>query len=149
MYYLLALAVAIIFCAEIHAYPRISSFKISRYSPTLQAKATYKVSFQKDGKEIAVVNAPEDKTILDAGLDGGVDMPHDCKLGVCLTCPSKILTGTGVQDVDPVSTLDESVIKQGFALTCCLYARSDMVIDLIDEDKLINAQFVKGEKTTY
>ena len=70
-------------------------------------------------------------------------------IGVCLTCPSKILSGSGVQDVDPASTLDDSVIEQGFALNCCLYPRSDMTIDIIDEDALVDAQFVKGQKTTY
>ena len=54
-----------------------------------------------------------------------------------------------MQDVDPASTLDDSVIEQGFALNCCLYARSDLTLDIIDEDALVDAQFVKGEKTTY
>ena len=115
----------------------------------LRAKNIYKVVLQRDGKDLAVLQVPEDRTVLDVAIDAGVDIPYDCKLGVCLTCPSQVLSGKSAQDIDPASTLDESVIEQGFALTCCLYAKSDMVVDIIDEDKLINAQFVKGAKTTY
>lgn len=148
--FLLAIVLAVFYSTHSYAFVRSSSFRITKYSLSkLNAKVTHKVSFVKDGKEVATITVPEDKTILDAGLDQGVEMPYDCKLGVCLTCPSKILKGTGIQDLDPVSTLDESVVQQGFALNCCLYARSDMVIDLVDEDTLINAQFVKGAKTTY
>lgn len=120
-----------------------------RHRSSLNAKAVYKVILQKDGKRLAELNVPEDKTVLDAAIDAGIDIPYDCKLGVCLTCPGKVISGESAQDVDPASTLDESVINQGFALNCCLYARSDLVVDIIDEDQLINAQFVKGSKTTY
>ena len=132
----------------------LESFKVfskvqTRFSTSILSKAIHTVTFQKDGKEFATIKVPENKTVLDAAIDAGVDIPYDCKLGVCLTCPSKVLSGKSEQDIDPVSTLESSVIEQGFALNCCLYARSDLVIDLIDEDTLINAQFVKGAKTTY
>lgn len=32
-------------------------------------------------------------------------------------------------------------LTQGFALTCCSYARSDVVIRSIEEDELVGAQF--------
>ena len=38
-------------------------------------------------------------------------------------------------------TLDEGVQAQGFALTCCSYPRSDVVVRSIDEDELVSAQF--------
>jgi ferredoxin len=130
---------------------RSSVFNRYRYSSSqaIQAKTLYKVTLQKNGKKVADLSVPDNKTILDAAIDAGVDVPYDCKLGVCLTCPAKVISGKSVQDVDPASTLDETVIAQGFALNCCLYARSDLVIELIEEDELINAQFVKGAKTTY
>jgi ferredoxin len=39
------------------------------------------------------------------------------------------------------TTLEESVWKQGFALTCCVYPRSDLTIKSIEEEELVNAQF--------
>lgn len=54
-------------------------------------------------------------SILEAALDEGINLPHDCKLGVCLTCPSRIVSG----EVDQSEgTLDEAVVEQvGLALS--------------------------------
>ena len=60
-----------------------------------------------------------------ASLEAGIDLPHDCDLGVCLTCPAFIESGTADQSG---GTLDDSVIEKGFALTCQSYPRSDIVI---------------------
>merc|ERR1719231_1411926 len=151
---LLTLIIGVIVCAAFRNNkgfvrgPMIANSRSQSQSTALNM-ATYKVTLRQEGKELAVLDVPDDKVLLDVALDAGIDLPHDCKLGVCLTCPAKIVSGTGVQDVDPSSTLEDSVQEQGFALTCCLYARSDMEIDIIDEDALIDAQFVKGDKTTY
>ena len=32
-----------------------------------------------------------DETILQAALDQGVELSHDCKMGVCMTCPAKLV----------------------------------------------------------
>lgn len=48
-------------------------------------------------------------SILEAALDEGIDLPHDCKLGVCLTCPSMVVSG----EVDQSEgTLDAAVVEQ-------------------------------------
>lgn len=111
----------------------------------LHAKATHKITIQVNGEE-KVIDCREDTSILEACLDAGIEVPYDCKLGVCLTCPSRLVSG----NVDSTgSTLDDSVLEKGYALTCCTWPRSDLVVKIIDEDELVNAQFVKGEKTTY
>lgn len=99
--------------------------------------ATHKVTIVHEGKE-TVLDVAEDCSVLDAALDAGIELPHDCKLGVCLTCPSKVLSG----EVDQTGgTLDDSVMEKGYALTCMTYPRSDVKITSIDEDELVNAQF--------
>ena len=103
----------------------------------LYAKPKHKVTIQHDGKE-TTLDVSEDCSVLDAAIDAGIELPHDCKLGVCLTCPSKIVSGK-VDDTG--STLDDSVKEAGFALTCCTYPRSDMVIRSVEEDELVSAQF--------
>lgn len=104
---------------------------------TLNAVATYKVTIQHEGIE-KVLNVRSDCSVLDAALDAGIELPHDCKLGVCLTCPSRIVSGI----VDQTGgTLDDSVMDQGYALTCITYPRSDCVVKSIDEDELVSAQF--------
>lgn len=37
------------------------------------------------------LEVPEGKSILEVALDMGLDLPHDCKLGVCMTCPAKLV----------------------------------------------------------
>eukprot|EP01035_Chromulina_nebulosa_P018177 gene18177-23835_t len=103
----------------------------------LNAKPKHKVTIQNNGKE-TVLEVSEDCSVLEAAIDAGVELPYDCKMGVCLTCPSKVVSGILDQTG---STLDDSVIAKGFALTCCAYPRSDVVIRSIDEDELVNAQF--------
>jgi len=95
------------------------------------------VTVQHGGKD-TIIDVREDTSILSAALDAGIDLPHDCDLGVCLTCPSRIVSGV----VDQTGgTLDDSVMEKGYALTCCSYPRSDVVIKSIDEDELVSAQF--------
>lgn len=97
----------------------------------------HKVTVQHDGKD-TILEVGESETILSVALDAGIDLPHDCDFGVCLTCPTRIVSGL----VDQTGgTLDESVIEQGFALSCCSYPRSDVVIRSIDEKELVDAQF--------
>lgn len=36
-----------------------------------------------DGKT-HTINVPEYKSVLEAFLDEGIELPHDCKLGTCL-----------------------------------------------------------------
>jgi ferredoxin len=83
----------------------------------------------------------EDETILDASLDAGIDLPYDCKLGVCLVCSCKVQSGQIDQEG---SALDDEVMQQGYALTCMSYPRSDAVITTVEDEELVNAQF--GDK---
>jgi 2Fe-2S iron-sulfur cluster binding domain len=46
-----------------------------------------------------VLEVEEDQTILEAALDSGLELSHDCKMGVCMTCPAKL-------------------VRQGAALVC-------------------------------
>jgi ferredoxin len=108
---------------------------------TLYAKKTYKVTIKHDGME-KTLDVREDCSILDAALDNDINLPHDCKLGVCLTCPSRIISGKVDQSG---GTLDDSVVEKGYALTCMSFPQSDVVVTSIDEDELVSAQFEKQQ----
>ncbi|CAM9583875.1 unnamed protein product [Discosporangium mesarthrocarpum] len=95
------------------------------------------VTMEHDG-QTHIFEADEGTTVLEAALENGVELPHDCKLGVCLTCPSKVVSGKITQ---PDGTLDDSVVAQGFALTCCTYVQSDVTIRSVAEDEMVGAQF--------
>jgi len=103
----------------------------------LSMAGKWKVTIQHGGKD-TTVEVKEDCSILDAAKSAGVDLPYDCEMGVCLTCPAKVVSGK----VDSTgTTLDDSVVEAGYALTCTTYPRSDLVIKSIEEDELINVQF--------
>ena len=103
----------------------------------LSAKSSHKVTIQHNGGETDL-NVREDVSILEAAIDAGIEFPYDCKLGVCLTCPCKIVSG----EVDHTgSTLDDTVIAKGYALACCVFPRSKVVLKSIEEEELLAAQF--------
>ncbi|XP_058211827.1 ferredoxin C 1, chloroplastic-like [Rhododendron vialii] len=74
-----------------------------------------------------------DETILSKALDSGLDVPHDCKLGVCMTCPAKLLSGSVDQSE---GMLSDDVVERGYALLCVSYPKSDCKVRIIPEEEL-------------
>jgi|TARA_B110000483_G_scaffold55229_1_gene68978 ferredoxin len=84
------------------------------------------------------VEVQDGETILDAGLDAGIDLRHDCKMGVCMMCPAKKVTGE-VEQANAM--LSDDVLEQGFVLLCCAEPVGEGVkITTVDEDELLEVQ---------
>jgi len=71
------------------------------------------------------------KTILDAGLAQGADLPFACKGGVCCTCKAKLIEGE--VEMEANYGLEKSEVKDGFILTCQSHPRSKKVVVDYDE----------------
>jgi len=56
------------------------------------------------------------KTVLDAGLDAGIDLPFSCCGGVCCTCRALVTEGAGEMEVN--YALEPGEVEQGFVLAC-------------------------------
>lgn len=110
---------------------------LQRRNSALSAAQKYTVTIEHEGKD-HVLQVSSNYNILDAALDSGLELTHDCKLGVCLTCPAKVLSGKVDQSE---GTLDESVTKEGYALMCIAKPQSDVRIKTISEEELVSAQF--------
>ncbi|XP_057783247.1 ferredoxin C 1, chloroplastic [Salvia miltiorrhiza] len=106
---------------------------LNRHSGRLSA---YKVVIEQ-GDKLTELEIDEDETILSRALDMGLDVPHDCKLGVCMTCPAKLVSGKVDQSE---GMLSDDVIERGYALTCAAYPRSDCHIKIIPEEELLSLQ---------
>jgi len=71
---------------------------------------------------------------LDAAIDSGLELSHDCKMGVCMTCPAKLVTGNVDQSA---GMLDDEVKEKGYALLCVSEPTEDCCIRIIEEDELL------------
>lgn len=85
-----------------------------------------------DGKSHAIRCSP-DTTVLEAAMDAGLDLPHSCMSGSCLTCPGRLTSGKVDQSE---GVLEDDKTARGLMLTCVSYPLSDLRFEVITEDEL-------------
>lgn len=83
-----------------------------------QLNADNEHAFEVELKDSGItVNVSADQTILDAILAIGIDVPYDCKEGICGTCEVEVLDGD-IDHRDQVLTNTEKQ-KNNRMMTCC------------------------------
>lgn len=97
------------------------------------AVTAYRVDINVQGRT-EVLEVEEDQTILEVALEQGIELSHDCKMGVCMTCPAKLVSGKVDQTA---GMLAEDVQEKGYALLCVAQPQSDCHIDIIEEEELL------------
>ena len=70
-------------------------------------------------------NMKKDEVILDIALSNGIDAPHSCQGGVCMTCLGRVTNGKTQMD-DPGMLSDEE-IDEGLTLTCISKPNSEEI----------------------
>jgi ring-1,2-phenylacetyl-CoA epoxidase subunit PaaE len=93
---------------------------------TADQGAKSNVTIQLDGRSFAFDLAYKGKSILDAALEQGADLPYACKGGVCATCKAQLLEGKVSMDVN--YALEPEEIEQGFILTCQAHPKTEKII---------------------
>ncbi len=86
-----------------------------------------------------VVRVPEDRYILHSAESQGIDLPFSCRNGACTTCAVRIKTGEIYQP--EAMGLSPHLRRQGYALLCVSYPRSDLEVETQDEDEVYELQF--------
>ncbi len=81
------------------------------------------ITFARSGRRIT---ARAGQTILQAGLDAGLDLPSSCTMGGCGACKVHRLDGTVVMS-EP-NCLSDNEREAGYILACCAYADTNVVI---------------------
>mmetsp|Transcript_43588 Transcript_43588/g.111429 ORF Transcript_43588/g.111429 Transcript_43588/m.111429 type:complete len:155 (-) Transcript_43588:50-514(-) len=105
-----------------------------RLAPLTVRAHKVQVNFEGKSYELEV---SEGQNILEVALDQGLELPCDCMMGVCMTCPAKKVSG----EIDQgAGMLSEDTIEKGYTLLCVATPKSDAVIDCISEEELLSVQ---------
>lgn len=70
------------------------------------------------------VTIDDNKTILEAAQDAGIDPPYSCTVGVCTTCRAKVHSGK--VSMDEREGLSDAEIEEGYVLTCQSHPLTDV-----------------------
>ncbi len=90
------------------------------------------ITMRIDGRNFQFKLDYNGKSILDAGLGHGADLPFACKGGVCCTCKAKLIEGE--VDMEANYGLEKSELKAGYILTCQSHPRTEKVV--VDYDQV-------------
>lgn len=89
------------------------------------ALAEREVTVILDGEEHKY-SVKADSTILETGLDNGIDMPYSCQSGLCTACRGKCLSGKIKMDEEDGLTDQEK--DEGYVLLCVGHPLTDDVV---------------------
>ena len=87
---------------------------------------SFNITVQPSGRTYV---AQADEALLAAAIRNGIGLPYGCKDGACGSCKCKKLEGTIVQGTHQLKALSVEEAANGFILTCCATALTDVVIE--------------------
>jgi ferredoxin len=93
----------------------------------------------RQSQQTYTVEVPEDRYILQSAEIQGADLPFSCRNGACTSCAVRILEGEVYQP--EAMGLSPDLRRQGYALLCVSYPRSDLRVETQDEDEVYELQF--------
>ncbi|MEM7726842.1 MAG: 2Fe-2S iron-sulfur cluster-binding protein [Cyanobacteria bacterium P01_A01_bin.45] len=101
---------------------------------------THKIQIRDRANGIThTLEVPEDRYILHTAEKQGKELPFSCRNGACTTCAVRVISGD-IYQPEAVG-LSPELRKQGYALLCVSYARSDLEVETQDEDEVYELQF--------
>jgi CDP-4-dehydro-6-deoxyglucose reductase len=86
----------------------------------------FSVRIEPHGRRIVVA---EDRSVLDAALAAGLNLPHSCKSGHCASCRARLKSGEIHYPNGRTAGLTEAEARQGDILLCQARPRSDLVVE--------------------
>ncbi len=87
---------------------------------------THTITVQPSGRGF---EAESGETMLAAGIRQGIGLPYGCKDGACGSCKCKKLSGSVTHGPHQEKALSAQEEADGYVLTCCGTAQSDVVLE--------------------
>jgi len=103
---------------------RTERFAYASASATRIPEHAAELHFARSGRR---VTARAGQTLLQAGLEAGIDLPSSCTMGGCGACKVRKLEGRVVMS-EP-NCLSEAEREAGYVLACCAYADTNVVLE--------------------
>ena len=116
--------------SKIH-FERFTTTEKEETSKKQTEEITSNVLVSIDGDDFEFTLSSNGKSILDAAMDAGADVPFSCKGGVCCTCKAKVIKGKASMDQN--FSLSEEEVEEGFILTCQAHPITENIIVDFDE----------------
>lgn len=116
-----------------------------------------KLFAKKAARTVGLVDGPSfeverNETVLEAALKAGIAYPHDCTVGTCGSCRSRLLQGK-VDAITPFGyTLGREELLAGYILACQAVPESDLVIEVpleSGEARTVTARIVEQRELTH
>ncbi|GIX41718.1 MAG: hypothetical protein KatS3mg129_1451 [Leptospiraceae bacterium] len=93
------------------------------------------------------------KTILQSLLDQGIQYPHNCRVGSCTTCASKLVEGKVKELTDKAFVLSEEQLKENYILVCQSIPKSEWLVienpKLEEKQSRIKAEIIEKKLLTH
>jgi CDP-4-dehydro-6-deoxyglucose reductase len=89
-------------------------------------EAGFSITVEPSGRNFGAHN---DETILAAAIRQGIGLPYGCKDGACGSCKCKKLSGEVEIGTHQSKALSAEEQLNGYVLTCCSVAKSDVVLE--------------------
>ncbi len=86
----------------------------------------FQITVQPSGRSFS---SQAGEAILAAGIHAGIGLPYGCKDGACGSCKCKKISGQVVHGPHQSKALSDLEEADGFILTCCGVAQSDLVLE--------------------
>lgn len=91
---------------------------------------------QKEARSVRIAGSatafdvPSGQTVLEAALKDGLPYPHDCTVGTCGACRTRLLSGR-VEAITPFGyTLSRAELEAGYILACQALPKNDLEIEV-------------------